>query len=168
MGRVAENLRISEIMYHPRETGSPTDADAECIELTNSGDRAININGVRFTKGIDFLFPDIVLKPDDYVLVVKDIEAFVTTYDTTRAVVVGSYAGRLSNSGERLKLVDADGQEIQSIKYDDHWYELTDGLGFSLTLINPADHSEIDWSNKSLWRPSVSLGGSPGWDDSGN
>jgi len=165
---VAENLRISEIMYHPADTGSPMDSYAEYIELTNIGDQAINLNQVRFTKGIDFLFPDVELAPNDYVLVVKDADAFAFTYDTTYAVVVGSYTGRLSNGGERIELIDAAGQVIQSFKYNDTWYDLTDGLGFSLTLIDPADPHAIDGSDKTLWRPSIRPGGSPGWNDSGD
>ena len=45
VGPVAENLRISEIMYHPIETGSPDDPNAEFIELTNIGTETINLYG---------------------------------------------------------------------------------------------------------------------------
>jgi len=166
VGPVVDNLRISEIMYHPADTGSPLDPNAEYIELTNIGDQAINLNRVRFTKGIDFLFPDVVLAPQDYVLVVKDVDAFTATYDTTRAVVIGAYAGSLSNGGERIELVDAGAEEIQSLQYKDKWHDLTDGLGFSLTLIDPADPQAVDASDKDLWRSSMAPGGSPGWDDS--
>ncbi|MCP4450904.1 MAG: hypothetical protein GY809_05540, partial [Planctomycetes bacterium] len=165
VGQVAETLRISEVMYHPEDTGNPMDPNAEYIELTHIGDQAINLSRVQFTKGVDFVFPDIVLSPNDHVLVVKDADAFAATYDTTNAVVVGTYTGSLSNSGERIELIDADSQVIQNIEYKDKWYDLTDGLGFSLTLIDPADPKAIDGSNKDLWRPSVSPGGSPGWDD---
>ncbi|MBN2132347.1 MAG: CotH kinase family protein, partial [Sedimentisphaerales bacterium] len=37
VGPVLENLRISEIMYHPRDTGDPDDPNTEYIELTNIG-----------------------------------------------------------------------------------------------------------------------------------
>ena len=168
VGSVAENLRVSEIMYHPADTGSPLDSNAEYIELTNIGDQAINLNGVRFTKGIGFLFPDVELGPHDYVLVVKDVDAFASTYDTTVAVVVGSYTGKLSNGGERIELKDATGRVIQSIRYDDKWYDLTDGAGFSLTRIDPVDPLTIDWSDKKSWRPSMRPGGSPGWNDTRN
>jgi len=168
VGSVVENLRISELMYHPLDTGSPLDPNAEYIELTNIGDQAINLNRVRFTRGVDFLFPDVVLAPQDYVLVVKDVEAFAATYETNDAVVIGAYAGSLSNSGERLELVDAAAQTIQRIQYKDKWSDLTDGLGFSLTLIDPADPNATDASDKDLWRPSMAPGGSPGWDDSLN
>ena len=143
------------------------DPNAEYIELTNIGDQAINLNQVQFTNGIDFIFPDVVLSPNDYVVVVKDMDAFASAYDTTNIVVVGTYTGSLSNSGERIELSDPDAQVIQSLEYKDKWYDQTDGLGFSLTMIDPADPLAISGSDKDLWRPSVSPGGSPGWDDSG-
>ncbi len=37
VGPVVESLRISEIMYHPPDTGDPNDPNAEFIELTNIG-----------------------------------------------------------------------------------------------------------------------------------
>ncbi|MCF7976230.1 MAG: CotH kinase family protein [Phycisphaerae bacterium] len=165
VGPVAETLRVSELMYHPADTGNPEDPNAEYIELTNIGDQAIHLNGVRFTEGIDFLFPDVVLLPSEYVLIVKDRDAFAATYDTTYAVVIGAYTGSLSNKGERVELVDAIGEGIQTIQYSDKWYDLTDGQGFSLTMIDPADPLAVDASEKELWRPSADAGGSPGWDD---
>ncbi|MHC4656850.1 MAG: chitobiase/beta-hexosaminidase C-terminal domain-containing protein, partial [Planctomycetota bacterium] len=35
IGPVAESLRITEIMYHPRNTGDPNDPNEEYIELKN-------------------------------------------------------------------------------------------------------------------------------------
>ena len=75
VGPVADSLRVSEIMYHPQDTGNPNDPNTEFIELTNIGDEAINLNLVRFTKGIDFAFASTELAPAQYVLVVKDREA---------------------------------------------------------------------------------------------
>ena len=43
---------ISEILYHPAE-----DPNAEFVELTNVGAETINLNLVRFTRGIDYTFP---------------------------------------------------------------------------------------------------------------
>ena len=160
---IAESLRISEIMYHPVDNGNPMDINAEYIELTNISDQPVNLNLVRFVEGIDFQFPTMELAPQAFILVVKDVDAFVATYDTTHAVVVGSYTGSLSNGGERLDLVDAGGELIQSIQYKDKWHTLTDGLGFSLTLIDPSATDVSDWSKKKLWRPSLQPGGSPGW-----
>ncbi|MCP4261553.1 MAG: hypothetical protein GY774_29230, partial [Planctomycetes bacterium] len=53
VGPVAENLRITEIMYNP------ADPNTEYVELQNIGTGMINLNLVKFTNGIDFIFPNI-------------------------------------------------------------------------------------------------------------
>ena len=80
VGPVVESLRISEIMYHPGDTGSPDDPNTEYIELTNVGAETIDLNLVSFANGIDFAFPSFELAPGDYSLVVKDDAAFEAMY----------------------------------------------------------------------------------------
>ena len=159
VGPVAESLRISEIMYHPADTGQPDDPNTEYLEVTNIGAETINLNFVRFTKGIDFAFGAVELAPQDYALVVKDVAAFEAKYGLGLPVV-GSYAGSLSNAGEQIELQDAAGAVIQSFRYRDEWYEITDGAGFSLTARDPDA-----WTQKGAWCPSAAAGGSPGLDD---
>lgn len=163
VGPVAQNLRISEIMYHPPETGRPDDPNAEYIELTNVGTQAIDLNFVRFTKGIDYTFPSFVLPAGGYCLLVKDIAAFEARYGANLPVV-GQYSGVLSNAGERIELVDAIGGVIQSFEYSDDWFDLTDGGGFSLTVRDPRI---TDVGRREAWRPSAYWGGSPGEGDEG-
>jgi hypothetical protein len=169
VGPVAESLRISEIMYHPLDSGHPNDPNTEYIELTNIGSSTINLNLVRFTKGIDFTFPSFELPAGGYCLVVKDRALWVETQNlaSLQLPIVGQYAGSLNNGGERLELVDAAGAVIESFEYDDNWFDLTDGMGFSLTLKSPQTADVNNLSDKSLWRPSAEMGGSPGTDDSG-
>jgi hypothetical protein len=99
------------------------------------------------------------------VLVVEDRDAFEARYGQGFNVA-GQYAGRLDNAGERLELQDAAGQIIQSFQYEDDWYEISDGLGFSLTAIDAAASDANALGDKTAWRPSVHAGGSPGFDDS--
>ncbi|MBP8305396.1 MAG: CotH kinase family protein, partial [Phycisphaerae bacterium] len=80
VGPVAESLRVTEIMYHPLDTGDPGDANAEYIELANVGSEAVNLNLVRFTEGIGFTFGDMSLQPGRCVLVVKDLGVFTARY----------------------------------------------------------------------------------------
>ncbi|NIN33562.1 MAG: hypothetical protein GTO60_00040, partial [Gammaproteobacteria bacterium] len=47
--------------------------------------------------------------------------------------------GSLANNGERIKLVDAIGETILDFEYEDDWRPITDGDGFSLTIIEPSD-----------------------------
>ncbi|MHC4642529.1 MAG: lamin tail domain-containing protein, partial [Planctomycetota bacterium] len=44
IGPAIEDLRITEIMYHPRYTGNINDPNEEFIELTNIGQDTLNIN----------------------------------------------------------------------------------------------------------------------------
>ncbi len=158
VGPVAESLRISEIMYHP------PDPNAEFIELTNVGAGTINLNLVKFTDGVDFTFPGFELAPGGYVLVVRDIAAFEAVYGPGLPIV-GAYAGSLDNGGERVELQDAAGQVIHNFRFEDDWYRVTDGSGFSLTVADPPITDPGTLDQKSVWRPSTHVGGSPGYGD---
>ncbi len=164
VGPVAESLRISEIMYHPLKTDNPNDPNTEYIELTNIGTEMINLNLVRFTNGIDFTFGGTELTPGGYCLVVKDPVAFKARYGSTLPIA-GQYSGSLANEGEKIELVDAIGTTIHSFKYEDAWCDSTDGKGYSLTIAEPAGSDPNAWSQKSAWRSSARLGGSPGTAD---
>jgi hypothetical protein len=138
VGPVAENLRITEIMYHPQDTGDPNDPNTEFIELKNIGASTLNLNLVKFTEGIHFTFPDTQLDPDECIVVVRDQSAFEAKYGTS-VNMAGSYIGGLANNGERIKLQDAAGRTILDFEYKDGWRSITDGDGFSLTIIEPGD-----------------------------
>ncbi|MGE5296343.1 MAG: FN3 associated domain-containing protein, partial [Solirubrobacterales bacterium] len=165
VGPVAESLRISEIMYHPADTGNPNDPNTEFIELTNVGTETINLNLTRFNNGVDFTFSDVDLPPGAYCLVVKDVAAFEARYGSGLPVA-GQYSGSLANDGERIVLVDAIGRTIHDFKYRDDWYDATDGGGASLTIVDPIPADLTRWSEKDAWVPSARTGGSPGVFDS--
>jgi len=164
VGPVKEWLRITEIMYHPADTQQGTDPNTGYIELRNIGTETINLNLLRFTDGIEFEFPALDLAPQQNVLVVQDLEAFRSAYGG-QDDVAGQYSGRLSRAGERIVLQDALGQTIHGFAYKDGWYDLTDGLGYSLCVKDPLGTDVRAWSDKSSWRPSAAVNGSPGWDD---
>jgi hypothetical protein len=161
VGPVADSLRVSEIMYHPKDTGDPNDPNTEFIELTNIGSQAINLNMVRFSNGIGFTFGSAELGPAQYLLVVKDRSAFTGKYGPGLPIA-GEYSGSLSNAGERIELQDALGAIIQSFVYADSWYGATDGKGHSLIVKNPQTTDPNDYSESTAWRSSATLGGSPG------
>jgi len=163
VGPVVENLRITEIMYNP------ADLNAEYIELKNIGVDTINIGLVRFTNGIDFTFPSHELAAGEYVLVAQDPAALAAVAPSIPPGVgiLGPYTGLFDNAGEKIKLVDAIGRTIHEFNYKDGWYEITDGIGFSLTIKDPTNVDLTSWDDKAGWRPSASIGGSPGEDDSG-
>jgi len=176
---VGQSLRVTEIMYHPAEpspaeitaVGDPTitDENFEFIELKNTGVDPINLNLVNFTNGFEYTFEDSILASGDYVVVVKDPAAFAARYNTSGMnIASGQYIGSLDNEGEKMEVTDAVGAVIQAFRYNDVWYDITDSLGFSLTIKDPASTDPNDWDTKGGWRPSAAVGGSPGWDDSGD
>jgi len=144
VGPVAQNLRITEIMYNPQNTGDPNDPNEEFIEFKNIGAQPINLNLVRFTRGVDFVFGDTVLGAGEYAVIVKDLSAFQAAYPGFSGLIAGVYSGSLDNAGERVTLLDAAGREITDFRYSDNWRELTDGRGFSLTIIDPNDVAGYD------------------------
>ena len=159
VGPVGESLRISEIMYHPADIDDP---NSEFIELTNVGLESIDLHLVRFTDGIDYAFEPFELAPGGYCLLVRDREVFEARHGPGLPVI-GQYEGRLDNAGERIELVDAVGQVIQSFEFEDDWYSLTDGLGFSLVVADPKGSDSLN--EKAAWRVSDLPGGSPGTGD---
>ncbi len=165
VGPVAESLRITEIMYHPMDDEVTwTEPNTEFIELQNVGAETINLNLVRFTKGIDFTFGATDLLPGQFIVLVEDLDAFRQRYGAAPAVA-GRYTGKLDNGGERLRLEDAIGGTIADFAYDDDWHPSTDGKGFSLVLADPARIDPNGPGTKDAWRRSIDAGGSPGADD---
>lgn len=159
-------LRITEIMYHPQDPppGSPyEDDDFEFIELRNIGPVTLDMTGVRFSVGIAFSFTtsDVTsLAPSAYVLAVRNRAAFESLYGTGLPVA-GEYTGQLENSGEMVRLDDSWNEKILSFAYEDTWYPTTDGVGYSLVIID--DHADwMTWAEPASWQPSPAVGGSPG------
>ncbi|MBM3847103.1 MAG: hypothetical protein FJ405_12570, partial [Verrucomicrobia bacterium] len=161
------NLRVTEIMYHPAPppANSPYLADDfEYIELTNTGDSTLSLAGVRLVSGIEFSIASSAGAPSieagKSVLLVRNPAAFVSRYGNSLPTI-GQYTGTLSDDGENLRIVDASGEVIQDFTYNNSWYPITDGFGFSLVIID-ARAPWNTWSEKSSWRPSGRFQGSPG------
>ena len=157
-------LVVTEIMYHPApEPVSTNDADLyEYIELLNRGTNTLNLEGFRFTQGIDFVFPSLDLAAGQRVLVVRDRAAFESRYGTgANVLIAGTFTNQLSNAGERLALVGRLGEPILDFTYNNNWYPVTDGLGFSLVVADEQAPSG-GWSNRLNWRASSAPQGSPG------
>jgi len=174
VGPVVENLRITEIMYNPpcvegvppSDRGQDARDTEEFIELKNIGAETINLNLVSFTNGIDFTFPGIELAAGEYVVVVQDRNIFEARYGTN-IYIAGQYSGKLNNAGEKIELQDAIGRMILDFRYENGWRSITDGEGFSLTIIDSMNPDPNSWGEKDSWRPSAYADGSPGQDDSG-
>jgi len=167
------NIVINEIMYHP----ITDDDNDEFIELYNRSSSAINLNGWRFTDGIDFTFTNVTMAAAGYLVVARNAAHLRTNYSNLNAGnTVGNYSGTLKNSGERLALsrpdftvtTNLDGvvktnffdvvvEEVTFAK-GGRWGAWSDGGGSSLELVDPrADGSlpsnwaDSDETAKSAW-----------------
>jgi hypothetical protein len=165
---VQQYLRITEIMYSPAQptSGPYNREDFEYIELKNIGPSTLSLLGVRFTNGISFGFTSSgvsSLAPGQRVLVVRNGAAFASRYGTGFPIA-GQFSGALDNGGERIRLIDTSGEEILDFEYDNDWYPITDGHGFSLVTADENQDPDL-WDNKEGWRASGQLGGSPGAND---
>ena len=162
-------LRITEIMCHPTApAGSPMLPDEfEYFELRNLSPTAtLDLTGVRLVNGVEFQFAGSAitsLAPRARVLVVKNPTAFAARYGSGLPVA-GTFTGNLDNAGERLELLDASNEEILDFSYNDDWYPLANGHGFSLVVVDEAADPDA-WNRRSQWRPSGAVSGSPGVDD---
>ena len=160
--KVKDSLRITEVMYHPEDQGQ------EYIELKNIGTLPISLYLCEFTDGIDFIFPDVILQPSEYILVVEDQAAFESKYGNEFNIAGEFLNGTgLSNGGEEIVLRDAAQREIHDFDYYDT-IEATDGNGYSLTIINENDSNLENWDMDDFdgWVASSMPGGSPGEDNS--
>lgn len=170
-------LVINEIMYHPLSgQNQPENIRREYIELFNRGKEIVRLEGWRFSNAVDFVFPDVELGPDQYLVVAANTQVFKAAYPDV-SNVVGGWNGRLSNSGETIELVDSAGTIIDSLRYSDQgdwgrrelgppdrghrgwqWITQHDGRGKSLELVNPSLPNE----NGQNWLAGKTDGGTPG------
>jgi hypothetical protein len=159
-------LVVTEVMYHP-----PGDGLAEYIEVMNiSPAVTLDMTGIHFSQGAEFNFTGSAIKtlaPGARALVVRDLVAFQALYGANTLPVAGVFTNNtaLDNSGEHIKLEDADNQTILEFTYSDSapWPTLPDGSGFSLTLIAPETKPNPAFGVN--WRASAFLRGSPGASD---
>ena len=143
------NIVITEIMYNPPESGEDS---LEFLEFYNNSMDTVNMEGFFMSQGVDYVFPDIDILPDTFLLLAKDSMVMMTTFG------VQAYqwtSGALSNGGETVEISDSLGNVIDYVPYDDQlpWDTLADGLGPSLTLCNP----DVDNSQGQNWTASVNF-----------
>ena len=171
------NLAITEINYRPlpptpqeEEAGLNSRSDTEYIEVTNIGLVDVDLTNVRFTDGISFNFSDsslgIILPAGRSVILANDLAGFMERYRSVPAsMIAGEYSGNLSDDGESILLVAANGTSIREFTYNDKfpWPEEADGDGRTLVLVDP--FSNPDHADPFNWRASVATGGKPGASD---
>ena len=160
------NLIVSEILYAPHapttnELAEGYDAsDFEFIELRNiSTTQALQTDGLRFTDGIEFTFPQgLVLDPGARVLLVANLTAFEYRNGSTPDIA-GEFTGQLNNGGENLRISADNGSILLDFKYNNNlpWPQAADTAGKSLVFRQSGDPSSPE-----SWHASAVVGGTPG------
>ena len=141
------DLVITEIMYNPPEGGQDS---LEFIEFLNTGTTTINLEGLYFTQGVTDTLPAIMVGPGAYFITCNNAAAFQTVFGITAHQWAD---GSLSNGGEDIELVDASGNVIDFVLYDDNdpWSTAPDGSGPSLVLCDPLS----DNNDPTNWKPAT-------------
>ncbi|MEO8351069.1 MAG: CotH kinase family protein, partial [Chthoniobacteraceae bacterium] len=171
----ADNLVISELLYHPASPsaaefaeGYASKSDFEFVELMNISSGNIDLSGVRFVDGITFNFTgltpgQVTLPPAGRLLLVANRNAFLFRHGAgLETAIVGEYGGSFDNAGEQVTLLAADDSVIAQFTYGsaNPWPVEADGAGYSLVLNNPSDAP--DYGRGESWRSSGQVGGAPG------
>lgn len=137
---------INEISYNPPEGGTDS---LEYIELYNLGVETVDLEGYSFSEGVTLTFPaGSSIAPDGYLLVNVDNAAMMAVFGVSG---VEWESGGLSNSGESIVLIDADGVEVDAVEFDDAdpWpTDGTDGEGGSIELCDATSDNSLGES----WR----------------
>jgi len=131
---------INEIHYNPLINESE-----EFIELYNPSTLPKDMTGYSF-EGICYEFPrGFTIQPDEYIIIANDSAVYAGNGYTVRD---WKYTG-LDNGGEAIRLLNATGAVVDSVRYDDAlpWKEEADGEDYSLALL---DHT-LDNALASSW-----------------
>src|SRR5205085_1985654 len=104
-----------------------------------------------------------VLAPGQQTVVVRNPAAFQSRYGPNLNVA-GQFSGNLPNDRGHLILTGPLGEPIEDFFYQNDWFPITDGRGFSLVMRNE-NGSLADGGLESTWRPSSLQNGSPGRPD---
>lgn len=137
---------INEIHYNP----DIRTERVEFIELHNAGDMAVDLAGWRFSSGVEFTFPAMVIPPGGYLVVAENPLSLKAKFGTDS---VGPFSGNLSKYGERVVLRNAAGGIADEVEYQSGfpWPIVGDPPGYSIELIHPSLDNDLGGS----WRTSV-------------
>jgi hypothetical protein len=159
-------LKVTELNYHPLKDivlKDTTDGDDfEFIELKNTGDKTLNISGLRIDSAIQFVAPEnTVIVPQQYFVIAGKPSKFFNRYGF---VASGNFSGKFSNSGEYILVEDSMRNEIFSFTYSDSypWPTKADGAGF--TLMSVESNPTGDPNDVGYWKLSQNINGNPFFD----
>jgi len=155
------DILINEIMYDPEpQVALPAQ---EYIELFNRTSFPIDLHDWIFYFGSQQKkIPNVIIKPQGYLLLVKDTNLYYFHGETVQLFTSGS---SLSNEGATLTLKDKEQKVIHSVSYSPDWFHsyFKEEGGWSLEMVDPMNPCGCEEN----WRASVdAAGGTPGKENS--
>ena len=152
---------INEINYNPAASYDQSDEDYEFIELYNTSDESVLLDGFHLTsQNIDFIIGDDVwISHGGYLVIARNSETYSGSIQWT--------GGRLENDTDSIDLKDSYDMDVDFVQYDDGppWPTEPDAGGSTLELISP----NLDNGLAESWQASYVLpGGTPGEPNSAN
>jgi hypothetical protein len=167
---------ISEIQYHPVERpsfnldGTPkidlSDDVHEFVEIHNTGAADVDLSNWKITGGIGFTFPaGTTIPTGGFRVIPKDPARIATVYGLAAPTLVtgpggGGFSGKLSNNGDNLNLIDANGSVVDAASYQPGfpWATSADALaaGKDFTGI---PYISVQYKGRSLQRVSFTTPG---------
>lgn len=141
------SIVINEIMYD-----SPSDhGTAEYIEIYNRGTETVDLTGWKISDGVRFDFPDgTSIAAGDFLVIAADQDCLTAAHGNIP--VVGNWRGSLRDTGELIRIEDANGNLVDEVDYlpEGDWPNLADGDGSSMELRHP----DMDNNVSTAWADS--------------
>ena len=143
------DLVITEIMYNSPESGADS---LEFIEIYNNGTSIVDLTDLTFSQGVTHTFAGGLIESGSYFVVASNATAYLNTFGLSPDAEWSS--GVLSNGGEAIVLIDAFGQEVDAVNYDDSgsWPSgsnagMPDGGGSSIVICDPTlnNNDGVNW-----------------------
>ena len=152
------DIVINEIMAD--ESPSLVLPEYEYLELYNTKSYPISVEGWKLQIGSkELLFSSDTIQANSYLILCSNIaEEIFSEYGN--AMGLSNFTG-LTNSGNRLSLLSANGKTIDEIVYSDTWYrsEGKSNGGWSLERIDPMNFT---WQEPNWKASNATDGGTPG------
>ena len=128
---VSAAVVISEIMYAPEEGVAH-----EWFEILNDGDAQVDLKEWRFSDGSNHVFEEppknggqgsLIIPAGEYAVIAKEADTFLSSHSGFSGTVIdGSFS--LTDTGDTLSLVDADGVVIDTATYGENAGAQKNGL----------------------------------------
>ncbi len=146
---------INEVNYKSADSHDTGD----WVEFYNNTSQNIDISGWYFSDEKDshaFYFPiNTILQSNGFIVLSEDIDAFNSFHPDVENVV-GNMDFGLSKSGELIRLINNNGEIVDSLTYKSEapWPTEPNGLGATMALVHP----NLDGSDGNNWAASFNFG----------